>query len=71
MIPSDDHVRALPKVELHTHVEGAATPATIARIAARNGVDIGVDDPAELYRAFMGRDPKLEPLLERSGLLAA
>lgn len=50
MIPSDDHVRALPKVELHTHVEGAATPATIARIAARNGVDIGVDDPAELYR---------------------
>lgn len=50
MSPSDDHVRALPKVELHTHVEGAALPATIARIAARNGVDIGVDDPAELYR---------------------
>ena len=25
-------------------------------------------DPAELYRGFMGRDPKLEPLLERAGL---
>jgi oligopeptidase A len=25
-------------------------------------------DPAELYRDFMGRDPRLEPLLERAGL---
>ena len=25
-------------------------------------------DPAELFREFRGRDPKLEPLLERSGL---
>lgn len=50
MTPSAEHIRALPKVELHTHVEGAALPTTIAGIAARNGVDIGVDDPAELYR---------------------
>lgn len=46
---TDEHVRALPKIELHSHVEGAATPATLARIARRNGIDIGVDDPAELY----------------------
>jgi oligopeptidase A len=26
------------------------------------------EDPAELYRSFMGREPLLEPLLERSGL---
>jgi oligopeptidase A len=26
------------------------------------------EDPAELYRSFMGREPSLEPLLERSGL---
>ena len=27
------------------------------------------EDPAKLYRNFMGREPKLEPLLERSGLI--
>jgi oligopeptidase A len=27
------------------------------------------EDPAKLYEDFMGREPKLEPLLERSGLL--
>jgi oligopeptidase A len=27
------------------------------------------EDPAKLYQAFMGREPKLEPLLERAGLL--
>ena len=55
MIPTadtttDDHIRALPKVELHVHVEGAAPPHTIAELARKNGVDLGVDDPADLYR---------------------
>ena len=49
-LTTDDHVRALPKVELHVHVEGAAPPHTIAELARRNGVDLGVDDPADLYR---------------------
>lgn len=46
---SDAYVRALPKVELHVHVEGAASPTTVAELARRNGVDLGVDDPGELY----------------------
>ncbi|MBI2388740.1 MAG: M3 family metallopeptidase [Deltaproteobacteria bacterium] len=29
------------------------------------------DDPAVLYRRFAGREPRLEPLFERSGLVAA
>jgi oligopeptidase A len=29
------------------------------------------EDPVELYRCFMGRDPDLTPLLERLGLVAA
>jgi adenosine deaminase len=50
---SDEQIRRLPKVELHVHVEGAATATTIAEIAARNGVDLGLPpgatDPAALY----------------------
>ena len=32
------------------HVEGAALPHTIADLARKNGIDLGVDDPADLYR---------------------
>ncbi len=38
----------------------------------RNILELGdSDDPAELYRRFMGRDPDANALLERLGLLAA
>jgi adenosine deaminase len=47
---STEHIRALPKVELHVHVEGAAPALTVAEIAARNAVDLGVSDPAQLYQ---------------------
>jgi len=46
---TDEHIRALNKVELHVHVEGAATPATVAELARRNGVDLGVAEPDDLY----------------------
>ena len=41
---------ALPKVELHCHVEGTVRPATVLELARRSGRPLPVDDPTELYR---------------------
>src|SRR4051812_19931501 len=46
---SDDHLRRLPKVELHCHVEGAARASTIADLARRHDVALPVEDPADLF----------------------
>jgi adenosine deaminase len=46
---TDDHLRRLPKVELHCHVEGAARASTIAELARGHGVELPVDDPADLF----------------------
>src|SRR4029077_18464521 len=40
---------ALPKPELHVHLEGTMLPQSYARIARRNGLDV-VEDPESLYR---------------------
>ena len=47
---TEEHVRRLPKVELHCHVEGAARASTIGELAVANGVSFPVDDPADLYQ---------------------
>jgi adenosine deaminase len=44
---------ALPKIELHVHLEGSLRPATLVHLADRNGVALGVsspDDLADLYQ---------------------
>ncbi|MGI8662017.1 MAG: adenosine deaminase [Acidimicrobiales bacterium] len=46
---TSEHVRRLPKVELHCHLEGAARASTIGELAAANGVPLPVADPSELY----------------------
>jgi len=43
-------LRALPKVELHCHVEGTMRPATVAELAAKNGVALPAGDVRDLYR---------------------
>jgi adenosine deaminase len=48
-IATPAHVRRLPKVELHCHVEGCARATTIRELAAKNGVQLPVDDPTQLY----------------------
>ncbi len=39
VLPSDDDLRSLPKVELHVHVEGSITAATALSLARRHGAD--------------------------------
>ena len=45
-----DAYDALPKVELHCHVEGAVRPATVVELARKHGVTLPTSDPVELYR---------------------
>ena len=40
---------AIPKVELHCHVEGASRATTIKDLADSHGVAFPVEDPADLY----------------------
>lgn len=41
---------ALPKVELHCHLEGTIRPGTVVDLARRNGVKLPTVDPEQLYR---------------------
>ena len=45
-------VRALPKAELHLHLEGALDPETMMRLARRNGVDIPFRSVEEIRAAY-------------------
>jgi adenosine deaminase len=45
-----DAYDALPKVELHCHVEGAVRPSTVVDLARKHGVRLPSEDPVELYR---------------------
>ena len=51
------YLRAAPKAELHVHLEGAAPPALMRRIARRNGLEVPpgliADDDRYAWRDFL------------------
>lgn len=49
MTPTLEILAALPKCELHLHLEGAIRPETALDLARRNGVDLGTEDVGSLY----------------------
>lgn len=58
-------IRAMPKVELHVHLEGSIRPETLLDLAARNGVELparSVDELREWY-AFKNFDHFVEVYL--------
>ncbi len=51
-----EFVRRMPKVELHVHLEGSMTPATLLRLAARHGVRLPAGDVEGVRRWFEFED---------------
>lgn len=49
-------VEAMPKVELHVHLEGSIQPATLLALSRRHGIDLPADDEEGLRRWFQFRD---------------
>ncbi len=56
MNPSIEFIRALPKAELHMHIEGSFEPELMFAIANRNGIEIPFDSVESIRAAYDFRD---------------
>ncbi|NCC20831.1 MAG: adenosine deaminase [Alphaproteobacteria bacterium] len=52
MIPDDEFIHALPKVELHLHIEGSLEPEQMFAFARRNKIDIPFESVQEVRAAY-------------------
>lgn len=57
-------VADMPKAELHVHLEGCLEPDMLLRLAAENGVDIGMTTEDEVWAAQDYPDPALPHFLD-------
>ena len=63
---SDELIRALPKAELHVHLDGSLRPSTMAELALDRRVDLPSYDPEGLARHMLVTDAhSLEEYLAR------
>lgn len=61
-----ERVRAMPKTDLHVHLDGSLRPATIVELAESHGVSLPTDDPEALGDYLHVRDAQnLEDYLGR------
>ena len=51
-LPSDEALLALPKAELHLHIEGTLEPELAFELAGRNGVDLPYASVEELAARY-------------------
>ena len=51
-----DFIRALPKAELHVHIEGTLEPELVFALAAKHGIDLPFGSVAELRAAYSFTD---------------
>jgi adenosine deaminase len=67
-----ERFRALPKAELHAHLDGSLRPATLLELAAREGVTLPAADPASLRRVMRVDDARnLDDYLARFAITVA
>jgi len=52
----ENFIHAMPKVELHVHLEGAIRPETLLQLARRNHVALPADNLADLKAWYIFRD---------------
>ncbi len=56
MNPSNSFIEQMPKVELHVHLEGATTPATLLHLAHKNRIALPADTVEGLQEWYQFRD---------------